>query len=608
MADGDWLTINRDAAATRYSPLTQISADNVAGLTSQWTYSLNGASTAVPVVVDGVMYLPAGDTVVALDGGSGEEIWVHRLSSGGPGPGARASTRGVAYWPGDDEHAPRIVFTSGARMVALDTATGEPAAGFGRDGAVNVGVPYGGVPAFYRHAAIIGAAVGEMPQGPAGNSRAFDVRTGEQLWEFQTVPLPDEDYNHTWGDGWEQRSGTNMWAFSATVDDERGIAFMSISSPSPNYYGGDRPGDNVYGGSIVAVDAITGEKIWHYQIIRHDIWDVDMGSVGALFDFTMPDGEVRPAFAHVGKTSYLFVLDRETGEPLIEVEERPIPIGDVPGEWYSPTQPFPVRPGPLSRVAFDVETDLVTPRDTSEIHVAACRELMERSGGFYNAGPFTSFLYKAPDGSPRSTVQLPGGTGGVNWGGIAVDRNTGYLYVNANHTSLAGWVEDRVPGGNYGRGTENSPQPYDRGSISGPGPYASFSAPINGYDDAGRPVGPSLPCYRPPWARLVAVDPARGEIVWASTLGVNELLPEDKQLVGNAGSAGPTVTAGGLVFVGATNDRRFRAFSSASGELLWETEVAANANANPMSYLDPDGRQRVAVIAGNTVSVFGLPE
>jgi glucose dehydrogenase len=604
---GDWHTINRDLAANRYSPLTEIDRDNVSRLTEAWRYGLGANSTAVPLVVNGVMYLPSRDRVVALDGDTGEELWTHTLESTGAGPGG-VSNRGVAYWPGDDDLEPRIVFMSRSNMIAVDAATGEPANGFGTSGVVDVGVPYGGTPTIYRHVAIIGAAVGELPQGPPGNPRAFDVRTGEKLWEFQTVPQPGERYHETWLDGWEERSGTNMWAFSAPVDVERGIAYMAISSPSPNYYGGGRPGSNVYGNSIVAVDVVSGEYLWHFQLVHHDIWDADTPSTGALFELAGNGGERVPVIAHVGKPSYLFVLDRTSGEPFIEVEERPVPQGDVPGEWYSPTQPFPVRPGPLSRVSFDPETDLVRPEDTTPAHAAACRDFMERSGGFYNEGPFTPFLYKAPDAPPRSTIQLPGGTGGVNWGGMAVDPESGYLFVNAQHTSLVGWVQDKDPNVTYSFEAPQSPQPYDRASILGVGPFFSFNAPVSGEFDAdGRPVGPTLPCYRPPWGTLTAVDANTGEIVWESVLGINELLPEGKQLVGNSGSAGPTVTAGGLVFVGATRDNRFRAFDAATGAELWSASLDGSANANPMSYLGASGKQHVAVVAGDTVMVYALP-
>jgi quinoprotein glucose dehydrogenase len=495
---------------------------------------------------------------------------------------------------------------SRSNLFAVDAATGAPVDGFGQSGVVDVGVPYGGTPTIYRNVAIIGAAVNEVPQGPPGNPRAFDVITGAKLWEFQTVPRPGEPFNETWGDGWENRSGTNMWAFAAPVDTERGIVYLPIAGPAANYYGGDRPGNNVFANSIVAVRAETGEYLWHFQTVHHDLWDIDMPSAGGLFELTR-DGERVPAIAHVGKSSYFFVLNRETGEPLIDVEERPVPAGDVPTEWYSPTQPFPVAPPPLSRVSFS-EADLVTAEDTTPEHAAACRDFMERSGGFYNAGPFTPFMYKALDAPPKSTIQFPGGTGGVNWGGVAVDPTSGLVYVNAHDTSLVGWVQDKDPNATYSFEAVGSKQPYDRASIGGVGPFFSFNAPIGGeYDANGRPVGPSAPCQRPPWAKLVAVNAGTGEIVWQSVLGLIEELPEGKRLVGNSGSAGPTATAGGLVFVGATNDRRFRAFDARTGAELWSATLDNNANANPMSYLGRSGKQHVAVIAGDKVMTYALP-
>jgi len=610
MPAGDWRTINRDLAATRYSPLEQIDTHNVATLEQAWTYQLSGNSTAVPIVVDGVMYVGSGNRVVALNAETGDEVWSYAVPAGeGGGPGGRGpnvSTRGVGYWQGDAETQPRILFMSGSRLIAVDASEGTASPGFGDEGIVDVGVPYGGTPTIYRDIAVIGAAVGEVPQGPPGNPRAFSARTGEKLWEFQTVPQPGQPFNETWGDGWENRSGTNMWAFAAPVDAARGIVYLPIAGPAPNYYGGGRPGQNVFGNSIVAVEADSGRYLWHFQTVHHDIWDADMPSGGALFD-TIVDGRRVPTLAHVGKTSYLFVLNRETGEPVIEVEERPVPKGDVPGEWYSPTQPFPVKPGPLSRVSFTRE-DIVTAEDTSAAHAAACQEFWERSGGFYNAGPFTPFMYHEEGAPPQSTIQFPGGTGGVNWGGVAADPTTGHVYVNAHVTSLVGWVEDKDPNVTYSFEAVGSTQPYDRASILGVGPFFSFNAPLNGeWDENGRPAGPSLPCNKPPWAKLVAVDTNTGEIAWESVLGVDERLPEGKQLVGNAGSAGPTVTGGDLVFVGATNDRRFRAFDARTGEELWAAALESNANANPMSYEGRSGKQYVAIVAGDTVNVFTLP-
>jgi len=619
MPEGDWRMINRDLTATRFSPLDQINTDNVDELTLLWSYELSGNSTAVPIVIDGVMYVPSGGQVLALDADTGDEVWVANLGSadqGGGGAGGgfgrgrprgpQASSRGVSYWPGDGEHDPRIVFMTGAELMALDAATGERVTDFGDNGAARVGVSYNGTPTVYGNIAMIGSASLELPQGAAGNPRAFDLLTGDKIWEFWTVPQLGEPYNETWGDGWEGRGGTNMWGFAGAVDSELGIAYLPIAGPAPNYYGGGRPGANIFGNSIIAVDVETGEYRWHFQTVHHDLWDIDMSFAGGLFDVER-DGQTYPAIANVGKSSYLFILNRETGEPIIPVEERPVPAGNVPTEWYSPTQPFPVAPPPLSRVSFDPDTDIVTAEDTSAVHRQACIDFMERSGGFYNAGPFTPFLYKAPDAAPRSTIQFPGGTGGVNWGGPAVDPTTGIVYANSHETSLVGWVEDKDPDVTYSFEAAGSTQPYDRASILGVGPFFSFTAPISGeFDEQGRGIGPSLPCQRPPWGQLTAVDAGTGDVIWRVPLGVNENLPEGKQLVGNSGSAGPSVTAGGLVFVGATNDRRFRAFDAATGEELWQTRLDGNANANPMSYSGASGLQRVAVIAGGNVMVYGL--
>jgi quinoprotein glucose dehydrogenase len=642
VAPGDWPSLNRDLAATRYSPLTQINASNVATLKQAWTFKMAGGGSSVPLVVNGVMFVSSGPQVLALDADTGNTIWAYSLApapaaapppasdaqtptpaapppglgggaggggrrGGGPPPGPVASQRGVGYWPGDGTLAARVLFTSGSRLFAVDAADGKPASGFGENGVVNVGVPYGGTPTVYHDVVIIGAAVNEVPQGPPGNPRAFDARTGKKLWEFQTVPKAGEKYNDTWGDGWRDRSGTNMWAFAAPVDVSRGIVYLPIAGPAANYYGGDRPGNNDYANSIVAVDAQTGKYLWHFQTVHHDIWDSDIPSAGGLFEVTQ-NGRRVPVIAHVGKTSYLYVLDRTNGKPVIAVEERPVPKGDVPTEWYSPTQPIPVRPAPLSRVSFNAETDLVRPEDTTPDHAAACRAMMQKAGGFYNAGPFTPFMFHKRGDPPKSTIQFPGGTGGVNWGGMAVDPTTGFIYVNAQNTSLVGWVEEKDPNIDYSFDARGSKQPYDRASVNGVGPFFTFSAPMNGYDADGKPKpGPQMPCQRPPWSKLVAVNANTGQIAWESVLGLNEALPAGKQLVGGSGSAGPTVTAGGLVFVGATSDRRFRAFDAKTGKEVWSTMVPATANANPMSYQGKSGKQHVAVVAGGTLVSYALP-
>lgn len=609
LPDGDWATINRDLAATRFSPLADIHRGNVGNLKPAWTYPLRAFNTAVPLVVSGVMYFPAQNRVVALNAATGEEIWVHEgeFPAAGPGPGGGFSGRGVGYWPGAGRHKPRILVMAGRELIALDAATGRRVNSFGTRGSAHVGrSAYGGTPTIVGNTAIIGAASLEDPQGDPGNPRAFDVITGARLWEFDTTPDPGQPHNETWGDGWKDRGGTNMWGFMATVDAEAGIAYLPIASPAHNYFGGDRPGTNVFGNSVVAVDARTGEYKWHFQTVRHDLWDIDMSHSGPLFPVTTKDG-TRQVLANIGKSSLVYVLDSRTGEPVHPVEERRVPPGDVPGEYYHPTQPFPVVTPPLSRMEMTYQ-DIVTPADTTPEHSAACYAMWDRAGGFYNAGPFTPFMHKEHGAPPRSTIQLPGGIGGVNWGGPAADPTTGMVFVNALDTSLVGWVE-RVEGDRpYSFDATVAPE-FDRASVDGKGPFFSFSAPLSGqYDERRRPVGPTAPCYKPPWARLTAVNANTGEIAWAVPLGIYEEMPEGRQLLGNAGSAGPTVTGGGLVFIGATNDRRFRAFDAQSGAQLWETQLNGNANANPMTYRGSDGRQYVAINASGAIVAFALEQ
>jgi len=605
--DGDWRTINRDLASTRFSPLDDINRANVSTLAAAWSYPMRGYSTAAPLVIGGVMYFPAGARIVALDADTGKEIWAHTEARDPKQPFGGPSSRGVGYWPGDKKTPARILVMLGSRMLALDAANGEVVKDFGDGGYQDVGVGYGGVPTISGNVAVIGAATTENPVGVPGNPRAFDVRTGKKLWEFQTVPVPGQLGHDTWGDGWWGRSGTNMWGPSAPVDEKRGLVFIPIGSPSPNYWRGDAPGDNLFSDSVLALDIKTGKYRWHFQTVHHDLWDSDMPTAGPLIDVTI-DGKTRPAVVHIGKTSWFFEFDRKTGKPLFDVVEKPVPKGDVPGEWYSPTQPFPVRPGPLSRVSM-TKDDMVTAEDTTPEHAAACQAFWDKSGGFYNAGPFTPFMFHKDGDPPRSTIQLPGGTGGVNWGGPAADPRTGWVYVNAQDTSLVGWVEKKDPNVSYSFDAPHSDQPYERASVDGKGPFFSFSAPLSGkYDEKGRGVGPGAPCYKPPWAQLTAVDANTGEIKWAVPLGLNEGLAPGKQLVGNAGSAGPTVTAGGLVFVGATNDKRFRAFDSTTGKQLWETTLGNNANANPISYRGKSGKQYVAINAGGAIAAFALPD
>lgn len=588
---GDWRTTNRVLAGNRYSPLKQINRDNVGKLVQVWSHP--SGTQAVPTVVNGVMYLAFDRYVAAVDATDGKEIWRHEVKE------RMLTRRGVSYWPGDKKHGPRILFTANTKLLALDAATGEAVSSFGNGGVVDAVVGYSSAPTIYRNVAVIGAQTSEKPIDIPGNSRAYDVITGKKIWEFHSIPLPGEVGHDSWISGWEGRSGANVWDFAMTVDKKSGILYMPIGGPAANYWGGDRPGNGLFGNSVVAVDALTGKYKWHFQTVHHGLWDSDQPHPPVLVDIKQ-GGKTIPALAISSKTSFMYILNRYTGKPIFGVVETPVPKGDVPGEWYSPTQPIPVKPPPLSRVSFKPE-DIVTAEDTTPEHAKACRALYEKSGGFYNAGPFTPFMFHKEGDPPKSTIQFPGGIGGINWGGLAADPTTGYVYANAHDTSLVGWVEKRVPGKKYEYfGPENG-LPYDRASVNGGGPYFSFSAPVEPDSKI------QLPCQKPPWAHLVAVNANTGDIAWESVLGIEESLPKGKQKVGGSGSAGPSITAGGLVFVGATNDKYFRAFDSSTGKELWATKLKDVGNANPMSYRGKDGKQYVAIVAGREVVVFTLP-
>jgi len=600
IAAGDWPMYRHDLEGSGYSPLKQVDSSNVAKLAQAWSMELSGRGglEVTPIVVDGVMYLPGSGKVFALDADTGKEIWHDDVPA--------ISNRGVAYWPGDKDHAPRIVLTTFSRKVMeLDAATGTPVTSFGKDGAIELAVGYNGVPTIYKNLAFLGASVGELPVGPPGDTRAIDVLTGALVWDFHTVPQPGEVGHDTWlNDGWKGRSGTNVWGWYMTVDPKNNLLYMPIGGPSPNYYGGDRPGTNLFGNSVVAVDATTGKLKWYFQTVHHDLWDSDLPPGPALINID-DGGEKIPALIAIGKTGLMFILNRETGKPVFGVEERPVPKGDVPGEWYSPTQPFPLKPPPLARNSYKAD-DIVSAEDTSPEHAKACQEILAKNGGsLYNAGPFTAWLYHEEGAPPKTTIQFPGGTGGVNWGGVATDPRDGYVFVHTHDVSLMGWIEKKRKGaGSYGRGVEGSTQIYDRASVAGPGPYYGFSAVMKDRD--GKVIG-DWPCQKPPWGKLIAVNANTGDIAWETVSGITEGLPADKQDIGNGGSAGPIATAGGLVFDGSTTDQRFRAYDSKTGKELWVTKIGKIANADPMTYEGKSGKQYVAIVATDSVYVYALP-
>ncbi len=628
-SDTDWPTYGRDSGGKRYSPLTQINTSNVSQLQVAWTYHMRPANAAAPqpdpipaevaqriaegaapvrrraasrfsasettpLVIDGTMYITTPyRRVVALDADSGAEKWVYET----PGTG-QPSLRGVEYWPGDGKSPAEILFgTRDGKLIALDANTGKPVEGFGNQGIVDLKTPdvvpaqatpspFGGYgmtspPLVYRNLVITGAAVQESPAlGAAGDVRAWDVRTGKLVWTFHTVPRKGEFGNDTWqGDSWKQRSGTNVWGMM-TVDAQRGIVYMPVGAPTWDRYGGDRIGDNLFSTSMVALNANTGKRLWHFQIVHHDVWDMDASVPATLVDVKQGSKTI-PAVAIVSKSGLFFLLNRVTGKPIYPVEERKVPASDVPGEQVSATQPFPVKTPPLARQSFSM-ADVATV--TPELE-AYCRNWIE-TNKMRMGGPYLPLGYKTP------TIGFPGRQGGGNWGGGSYDPTLGYYFININNL---GQVEQLTP--------------RDDGSLSMGG------AATGRFADRDK----GLMCQQPPWGTLAAININTGEIAWQSVLGVSDNVPAAVAKTGRPSVGGPITTAGGLVFIGGTDDSRFRAFDAKTGAEVWTYKLDASAHATPITYQGKNGKQYVAIVAtggsfldspisSDAVTVFALPQ
>ena len=593
--DGDWPMYRHDYSGSGHSPLTQIDTRNVTALARAWTYGLQGDSPppptgrgglnseATPIVIGAVMYLPAAGRIVALQSDTGKELWRYVVTGSVP------SRRGVAYWAGDASNPPRIVFMAGRRLIELSAKSGEPVAAFGNGGEVDIGVPYNSVPLVYKNVVVVGANSPPGSIGGIGNPRAFDVRTGAKLWEFNAVPQPGEVGHDTWeGDSWKGRLGVNAWPFYFTVDERRDLLYVPLASPVPDAYGGDRKGANLFGNSVVALEIATGKYKWHFQTIHHDLWDHDPPAPPGLFDIVR-NGRTVPALALTTKSGYMYILNRETGQPIFGVDERPVPASNVPGEQTFPTQPIPVKPPPLARVGYKPE-DLVTAADTTAEHAKACADFVGQLAGVYNAGPFTPWRYRAEGAPPPVTLTFPGMLGGANWGGTAFDPQSGFIFVVSQDVGLLGWMEKSRAG---------SPSPYDKVAPDRPGPgRGNFVVGIS---------GAAWPCQKPPWGRLTAVNTSTGDFAWQVPLGVTDRLPSDKQNTGRPALAGPIATAGGVLFVASTDDNRFRALDAKSGKELWVTTLERRGNADPITFQGANGKQYVAIVATDMLAVYALP-
>jgi quinoprotein glucose dehydrogenase len=596
-AGSDWQVSGHDSGSQRYSPLTQINKSNVSKLDIAWTYHMTPAGytgrprlvEAIPIVVGNSMYIASSyGEIIALNATTGAELWKYKL------PDTDIPTaRGVAYWKGDKDHPAAIVTGSRlGRLYVVNAKTGAPVEGFGEHGILNLKTPdvmgtsptypYGqpAVPMIYKNLIITGAGTPDAAPnvGAVGDTRAWDARTGKLVWTFHTVPKPGTFGSDTWGgDSARHRSGVNVWGYF-TVDEKRGILYMPLGAPNNDRVGVDRPGNNLFGSSLVAVDANTGKYLWHFQVTHHDIWDNDTQSPPVLMD-VKKDGKTIPAVLTVNKNALAFILNRVTGEPIFGVEERPVPQSKVPGEQTSPTQPFPVKPEQLSQGS--ISRDNLYKGEPS--HQAYCEKLVDDKHMVLGS----TYL---PPGYNQITVAPPGTQGGVNYYGGSFDPKLRLFVVNVNNLFQPMHVTLKD------------------------GRYVNDYGVVRFWDPEKK-----LPCGPTPWGQLVAVNVDTGDVVYRKTLGVTESFPAGMQDTGRPGLGGTILTASGLTFVGATDDFRFRAFATATGDKLWEIKLKASVTATPVTYLGTDGRQYLAmsntggsqtgsVVTNDEVIAFALPK
>lgn len=597
----DWPSVGGDRGCMRYSPLSQISVDNVASLRVAWEFKTGEQAEGTarimectPLVVDGVMYFTSGKLkAIALNAATGEELWRFDPFADGPPKYPLASggvNRGVAYWSdGRDGGKRRILHgTSDGMLYSLDARTGKLDDEFGESGVKDLRedleiditrMGYGptSAPGIVGNNVVVGFSCGEGP-GPAapGDVRAFDVRTGAQVWRFHTVPREGEYGNDTWeGDSWRGRGAANAWG-GFSIDEERGIVFAGLGSAAFDFYGGDRKGQNLFANCTIALDGKTGERLWHFQTLHHDLWDHDIPIYPNLIT-VQRNGKPVDAVAQVTKLGYVFVFDRMTGKPLFEVTETPVRMSSISSEHAWPTQPIPVLPPPFCRVTMNEE-------DVTDIGEAN-RESVLKQMKSLRSGP----AYNPP--SIEGTVVVPGFHGGATWSGASFDPETGLLYVNSNNqpniVTLVAQPKD-------------SPYPY---RITG---YNKF-LDLEGY-----------PAIKPPWGQLSAINLNTGKIQWQATLGeYPELAARGIPQTGTENFGGSIVTAGGLVFIGGTRDELFRAFDKASGTVLWQSKLPAAGYATPCTYT-VDGRQFVVIPASgggklrtktaDSIMAYALPQ
>ena len=657
----DWAVYGGTPDNNHYSPLKQINRSNVKRLAVAWSFDTEeeGGLQTSPLAVDGVLYgLTPSQKVFALNAATGKLLWKFDSGIKGTQP-----DRGLAYWTDNKEH--RILVAVMNFVYALDAATGKPISSFSKDGRIDLREHLGRDPAaqsiyvtspavIYKDLMIVGGRESETLPASPGDVRAYDVRTGKLRWSFHTIPHPGEFGYDTWPkDAWKTSGAANNWA-GMTVDTQRGIVYVPTGSAAFDFYGADRLGDDLFANCLIALNAETGERLWHFQAVKHDLWDRDFPAPPVLLTVER-DGKKVDAVAQTAKQGFVFLFDRTNGKPLFPIECRKYPASDVSGEVAAQQQCLPAKPAPFAR---QLLTENLLSERTPEVHQWA----LEKFRSFRNEGQFVPFAVG------KDTVIFPGFDGGAEWGGAAADPETGILYVNANDVAWTGALahntDENTPKAVYlsqcavchGEKMAGSPPTIpsligvgDR--LSGPDVaatirngkgrmpgfanletdsdqwYGLLSYVMSGGKDAGTRENnakevagsaPALPAMRyhftgyhkfldpegypavaPPWGTLNAINLNTGEYVWKIPLGeYPDLAAKGQKDTGTENYGGPVVTAGGLLFIGATNfDKKFRAFDKTTGALLWETTLPFSANTTPAIY-EVDGKEFVAIAAG----------
>jgi len=673
---GEWTTYGGDLASTRYSPLDQINADNFNKLEVAWRFKTDFLGPrpefnfeGTPLMADGVVYSTAGTrrAVVALDAATGELLWMHSENEAKRGESAprQLSGRGLAYWT--DGRSSRIVYvTPGYRMVALDAKTGVPVSGFGADGVVDLKLeddqpidPITGevglhaTPIIAKDVIVVGAAhlPGGSPKSKThekGFIRGYDARTGKRLWIFHTIPSPGEFGNDTWlRDSWAYTGNAGVWG-QMTVDEELGMVYLPVELPTGDYYGGNRPGNGLFGESLVALDLKTGQRKWHYQLVHHGIWDMDIPCAPILADITV-DGRRIKAIAQPTKQGWLYVFDRTNGKPVWPIEERPVAKGDVPGEWYSPTQPFVTKPPAYESQGVSTD-DLID--FTPELKAEA-----EKIVAKYKIGPIFTPPTVSTWPGPLGTLVRPGSTGGANWPGGALDPETNVLYIfSKSQVTPLGLVQPDPGRSDFGyvSGTARDPNApaQTAGGRGGRGGGRGATAPAQAapaLTEAGSPVAPAaggggggrgggggeggpaltvqgLPLVKPPYGRITAIDLNKGTIAWQIAHGdTPDNIKNHPALkgvtiprTGRPGLIGVLVTktlaiAGEGGFATTPNGRgaMLRAYDKATGKDAGAIYMPAPQSGSPMTYMHNGKQYIVVAISGANYSgellAFRLP-